>query len=134
MEKCIDYSIGKFLYTMTIVTGGARLAQILQGEESAHLDGEFILTAGKKVVILTKDQKPVIVKRWKELNLKKYVKENYPVGAPSYLNVTKLYQDSDGWLWQKEYDNIKGGCHFTVLKDKEILYTISLPSKYKEIF
>ncbi|WP_446008825.1 hypothetical protein [Candidatus Electrothrix sp.] len=126
MDKCIDHSIGKTRYTMTIMTNGARQARVMPGKEDRYLEGEFILTAGKKIIILTQDQKPVIVKRWKVLNLKRYLEDNYPFGSASYPNIAKIYQDSDGWLWQKMNDNISPYGHFTVLKDDEILYTIFL--------
>jgi len=126
MKKCIDHSIGKARYTIAIMTGGARQARILQDDEDIPLDGEFILTAGKKLVILTKNQKPIIVKRWKQLKLKKFLEENYPFGPASYPDIDKIFQDSDGWLWQKMNDNLSPRGHYTVLKDNKILYTIFL--------
>jgi len=127
MDKYVDKSLGGLRYTLTIMRGRNRqITKVIQhiNDEESVIDGDFVLTIGKKAVILTRNREPVIVKRWAARSIESYVDES---NMPSFLfagvKITEVYQDSDGWIWEGIVDD--DGNHFNIIANNDYLYTIS---------
>lgn len=104
MDEWIDRSLGAMGFATTTMFGkNKQVTEVLHyvDGDGQTLDGSFILTIGKKAVILTRDRKPFIVKRWSPA----------PVGITRELSnrsslvfsggkVIAVFQDTDGWIWE----------------------------------
>lgn len=126
MNNYVDRSIGTFRYSMAIMKGNNRqvtqMIEHIDGEKFS-ISGDFLLTIGKKMVILTQDRKPVIVKRWSPCTLESYIDvQKMTVLSFSGVKVSEVYQDSDGWIWE---GNVADGENsFRVLQDDKEIFTI----------
>lgn len=111
---------------MAIMKGNNRqvtqMIEHIDGEKFS-ISGDFLLTIGKKMVILTQDRKPVIVKRWSPCTLESYIDvQKMTVLSFSGVKVSEVYQDSDGWIWE---GNVADGENsFRVLQDDKEIFTI----------
>ncbi|MFN2343553.1 MAG: hypothetical protein ABR542_09360 [Desulfonatronovibrio sp.] len=127
MDKYVDTSLGALLYAFTIMRSRNRqVHRVIQYENDKEhtLSGKFILTIGKKAVILTKDRKPIIVKRWKPLSIGNYMDQSKIDSLSSAgANIAEVYQDRDGWIWEGIVN--QHGNHFNIIADNKILFTIS---------
>ncbi len=104
MDKHIDKSLGGLRYALATILGrneqATKVIHYLNDKEH-EIDGDFILTIGKSSVILTRNRKPVIVKRWTSLPLGSYVDDARKAAANiTGLQVIKAYKDTDGWIWE----------------------------------
>ncbi len=127
MDKYVDKSLGGLRYTLTIMRGRNRqITKVIQhiNDEERLIDGDFVLTIGKKAVILTRNREPVFVKRWTPRSLESYVDESKMTSFLfSGVKITEVYQDSDGWIWEGIVDD--DGNHFNIIANNDYLYTIS---------
>ena len=127
MDTFVDKSLGGLKYALTIIKGRNRqvneFIHHLNNEEHI-ISGDFILTIGKKAVILTRDRKPIIVKRWTSIPLEDYINEsNFAPFFLSGVKIAEVFKDSDNWIWEGVVaEEIN---HFNVIHDSKILYTIS---------
>lgn len=127
MDKYVDKSLGRLKYTLAIMSGSNRqVTEVIEymNDEERTIDGDFILTIGKKVVILTRDRKPVIVKRWTPKSIESYMDQSKRTSFTlSRVKITEVYQDSDGWIWEGIIADDKN--HFNIISDGEYLFSIS---------
>ena len=127
MDKYVDKSLGGLKYTLAIMRGSNRqVTEVVEhvNDEERTIDGDFILTIGKKAVILTRNREPVIVKRWTPQSIESYMDQSKITAFTlSGVKIAEVYQDSDGWIWEGIVD--EDGNHFNVISDGEYLYTIS---------
>jgi len=127
MDKHVDKSLGGLKYAFTIMRGSNRqVNQVIQyvKDEEIALDGDFILTVGKKAVILTRNREPVIVKRWTSRPVESYMDTSKITSfVLSNVKIAEVYQDNDGWIWEGIVDD--DGNHFNVISNEGYLYTIS---------
>jgi len=127
LHSYVDRSISKIIYTKSIITGrNVQVTQILKQdvENDFLLDGDFVLTIGKNIIILTRDRIPVIVKKWQLIPLEEHVTiENAAPYLFSGVKIAEVYKDSDGWIWEGIVD--EDGNHFQVKDGDNYLFTIS---------
>ena len=127
MDKYVDKSLGGLKYTLTIMRGSnQQVTEVVEhvNDEERTIDGDFILTIGKKAVILTRNRESVIVKRWKPQSIESYMdRSKITAFTLSGVKIAEVYQDSDGWIWEGIVD--EDGNHFNVISDGEYLFTIS---------
>ena len=127
LHSYVDRSISKIIYTKSIITGrNVQVTQILKQdvENDFLLDGDFVLTIGKNIIILTRDKIPVIVKKWQLIPLEDHI--TFEKAAPFLLTgvkIAEVYKDSDGWIWEGIVD--EDGNHFQVKDGDNYLFTIS---------
>jgi hypothetical protein len=127
LEKFVDHTLGVKKYTSSIIKGdNFQVKEFIQhfDDEKQLWDGDFILTIGKNEVILTRDREPVIVKRWKNLNIDMYLTESKKASYfISGVKIAKVYEDSDGWIWEGNvYENEN---YFNIIIDEKIIYEIT---------
>jgi hypothetical protein len=104
----------------------AQVTAVVQhvNDEERTINGDFILTIGKKAVILTRNREPVIVKRWTPRSIESYMDQSKITAFTlSGVKIAEVYQDSDGWIWEGIVD--EAGNHFNIISDGEYLFTIS---------
>ena len=127
MDKFVDSSLGVKGYASSIIKGDNRQVKAVTQyfEDKEHLwDGDFILTIGKNAVILTRNKEPIIVKKWKRLDIEQYLDES---NSTSYrlsgVKIAEVYEDDDGWIWVgKVYAD---GNYFNITFNNKIIYEIS---------
>jgi hypothetical protein len=127
MDKQVDKSFGRLNYLYTIMRGrNQQVTQVIKyvDDKEESLVGDFLLTLGKKAVILTRDRNPTIVKRWIPVPIETYMDESKMTSFLfSKVKISEVYQDSDGWIWEGIVDD--DGNHFNVISNEDYLYTIS---------
>ena len=106
IKKDIE-NIGLINYPWTIITGRNREVYYLtKGKEQIH--GKFILTIGKKAVILTDHingrREPIIVRKWKRIE------------KSTVFLYTEKFKDSKGWEWI--YSKDERGGQWMAIEDK----------------
>ncbi len=123
----VDRSLGTVRYALTIIRGRSfQVTEVIHhvGDDEHTLEGDFVLTVGKRAVILTRDGKPVIVKRWRSIPLEDHV--TLATATPFLLSGVKIaeaYRDSNGWLWEAIVAS--DGNSFQVQNEEDLLFTIS---------
>lgn len=127
MDKYVDTSLGALLYAFTIMRSRSRqVTEVIQYKNGKDhtLRGNFILTIGKKTVILTNDRKPFIVKRWTPLAIGNYLDQSRIDSlSHSGSTIAEVYRDSDGWIWEGTVkQNVN---YFNIIADNILLFTIS---------
>jgi hypothetical protein len=94
IEKQIN-NIGQINYFITILTGTNR--EVIIFKDNNELEGNFIITIGKKAIILTNTQnnrrEPIIVKKWNKVDKPK---EGIFSLTDKYY---RIFIDTDGWIW-----------------------------------
>ena len=128
LHSYVDRSIGKINYMKSIIIGrNVQVSEIRKhdGKNEFLLDGDFVLTIGKNIVILTRDIIPVIVKKWQLIPLEEYITfKNATPFLLSGVKIAEVYKDNDGWIWEGIVDD--DGNHFQVKDgDNYYLFTIS---------
>lgn len=115
MDKNIQ-NIGKFNYLLTSLIGKNRKVRYIKTKDNGEhkIDGDFIITIGKKHVILTDYQNgrrvPIIVKKWKETkeDVDRFMDTMRQTGnLDKEPNIkTKIFIDSDGLKWEYNFSNL----------------------------
>ncbi|MFC1615775.1 hypothetical protein ACFL21_01430 [Patescibacteria group bacterium] len=118
IEKTIQ-NIGRFKYLLTIIFGKNRqVSEIVMKDSKEFVNDDFVITIGKKAVILTNLENgrrvPIIVKRWKQIKAKS--EDLAKVFNEPKENSFKTYIDSEGFKWEHNY-NVMGGEWLTAYDD-----------------
>lgn len=116
MEEDIQ-NIGRFNYLWTIFTGKNRQVEKIErrvysrdGYTDKAINGDFILTIGKRAIILTiyrnNRREPVIVRKWKKIQNSSIGKVMTTLGQLTNSSTkVETFIDSAGYRWEYYTDD-----------------------------